>query len=373
MLNDELSLALRQKEAPGLRRHLRAVPDGVLDLASNDYLGLARHPEVIEAACSAVREFGCGARASRLVSGHTILHEQLEQELAILKGCEAALVFPSGYQANVAVITALARRGDIIFCDKRNHASLIDACRLASAQGATVRYYDSTERLNGLLGSYGKKRRKERFFIVSDTVYSMDGDLAALARLSHSAVFFGAVLILDDAHATGILNTVDKVQNAGVIWIGTLSKALGSQGGFVATSQIGVDWLLNTARPFAYSTGLSPANCGAALKALEIVHREPQRQQRLREVTHQLASGVCDLGYEARLHLSPIIPIIVGEATHAVKLSELLLQHGLWCPAIRPPTVPQGASRLRLTANAALDDETIDRVLKIFAQVKNEF
>ncbi len=372
MLNEELRAALNEKDAAGLRRQLCAVPDGVLDLASNDYLGLARHPEVIEAACEAARKYGCGARASRLVSGHTPLHEQLEHELAAWKGCEAALVFPSGYQANLAVITSLSRRGDILFCDKRNHASLIDACRLASSQGAVVRYYKSAERLQKLLQKHADNRDGERFLVVSDTVYSMDGDLTDLTVLSDLTAHFNAVLILDDAHGTAMQNVKCKMQDMDCILIGTLSKALGSQGGFVVASQIVIDWLINAARPFIYTTGLAPANCGAALKALEIVQREPQRVARLCEVTKQLAYGLSAIGFTSRLNPSPIIPVIVGAAPRAVALSEALLRNGIWCPAIRPPTVPAGTSRLRLTANATLDDETIARVLQIFAQVKHE-
>ena len=402
-LRDELRLALRQKEAASLRRTLRAVPDGVLDLASNDYLGLSRHPEVVEAACAAVRQWGCGARASRLVSGHTLLHEQLEHELATLKGREAALVFPSGYQANIAVITSLARRGDTIFCDKRNHASLIDACRLASAQGATIRYYDSLQRLRKLTDKYTEAASEGRLLIVSDTIFSMDGDLADLPRLARRATEIGAALILDDAHGTGLmgahgggawqfwfgalrgweLNPLRERYSPQprpgafylppVIHIGTLSKALGSQGGFVAGSQELIDWLVNAARPFIYSTGLSPANCGAALKAIQIVRRDFKMRNNLLRVTEKLANGLCELGYKAHLHLSPIIPIVVGDAERAVVLSEALLKRGLWCPAIRPPTVSAGTSRLRLTANASLDDQTTDYILDIFSQVKNEF
>lgn len=402
LLNDELRAALIEKEAAGLRRDLRAVPEGVLDLASNDYLGLAHHPGVIEAACAAARQYGCGARASRLVSGHTPIHEQLEQELAVWKGCEAALVFPSGYQTNVAVITALARRGDIVFCDKRNHASLIDACRLAGAHGATVRYYNSLERLKTLTEKYEATPFEGRLIIVSDTVYSMDGDLADLPRLVRRATEIGAVLILDDAHGTGIMGAngfgawefwfgairgwemselrekyspeprPQRYYSAPVIHIGTLSKALGSQGGFVAASQTIIAWLVNAARPFIYSTGLAPANCGAALAAAKIVRRDWMLRHQLCQTTEKLARGLQAIGFDAQLHLSPIIPIMVGQAQRAVALSEALLQHGIWCPAIRPPTVPDGRSRLRLTANATLDEETIERILQIFAQVKNE-
>ncbi len=400
---DQLHAALAEKDAASMRRCLRAVPDGALDLASNDYLGLARHPEVIEAACAAVREFGAGARASRLVSGHTTLHARLESELAAYKKCEAALVFPSGYHANLAVVSSLARRGDVLFCDKRNHASLIDACRLASANGAIVRYYSSPERLRELLKIYAAKRRNERFFIVSDTVFSMDGDGADLPQLTQIAAQFDAVQILDDAHGMGttrdegggmrdeeapaaqgpmasssdysasyssfIPHLLPRGHPA-LILVGTLSKALGAQGGFVAGSRVVIDWLINAARPFIYTTGLAPASCGAAFKALEIVRREPQRCVRLHEVTEKLANGLRELGFEARLQSSPIIPVIIGDAQAAVGLSAALCERGVWCPAIRPPTVPVGSSRLRVTASAALSHEEIAFALAAFSEAR---
>ena len=379
--DEQLRAALAGKEAAAMRRCLRAVPDGVLDLASNDYLGLARHPEVTEAACAAVREFGAGARASRLVSGHTTLHARLECELAGFKNCEAALVFPSGYHANLAVVSSLARRGDVLFCDKRNHASLIDACRLASANGAIVRYFSAPERLRELLENYAAKRRDERFFIVSDTIFSMDGDRADVQCLAQCAADFDAVQILDDAHGMGTLgaggwglesgkNQSPATSPQPPILVGTLSKALGAQGGFVAGSRVLIDWLINTSRPFIYTTGLAPASCGAALKSLEIVQREPQRRARLREVTKKLASGLRELGFEARLQSSPIIPVIVGDAKAAVALSAALCERGVWCPAIRPPTVPAGSSRLRVTANAALSDEEITFALSAFGEAR---
>jgi 8-amino-7-oxononanoate synthase len=362
-LESQLRDALAAKEKAGLRRTLRAIPAGVLDLASNDYLGLARHPEVIEGAIAALREWGAGARASRLVSGNTPLHEQLESELAAWKGSEAALLFPSGYHANLSVISALARRGDLIFCDKRNHASLVDACRLASANGVLVRRYASLEQLHAL----AQKQAGPRCLVVSDTIFSMDGDRADIENLSRLADESGAVLILDDAHGTGVLENTELQPST--ILIGTLSKALGAQGGFVCASQTVIDWLINAARPFIYTTGLSPANCGAALAALQIVQREPQRRARLRDVTEKLARGLQEIGFDARLQPSPIIPVMIGEAGRATALSEALLQHGVWCPAIRPPTVPKGQSRLRVSASAALSDEEIERALAAFRVV----
>jgi 7-keto-8-aminopelargonate synthetase-like enzyme len=433
MWNRQSSIVNRQLEErreAGLYRALRVLPPDVLDLASNDYLGLARHPEVLQATCEAVKEFGAGARASRLVSGHCEIHEQLESALARFKKCEAALVFPSGYHANLAVITALARSHDLICCDKRNHASLIDACLLAQARGATVRYYDSPSKLRGLLEKGMVCHAPTNSLIVSDAVYSMDGDLAPLPELLQLATEFDATLILDDAHGTGTLGAHGrgaleyfKDQNSKInrplasvhqskelslrgslsdrgnlafarerlprlvprlamtyfckrsndsstlVQIGTLSKALGSQGGFVCGSKVLIEWLVNAARPFIYTTGLNPAACGAALQSLKIIEREPQRLRRLQDVKTKLAHGLSTLGFDAREQPSPIIPVIVGEAARAVELSEKLLQRGLWCPAIRPPTVPQNSSRLRVTANAELSDADVARVLQAFSEI----
>jgi 7-keto-8-aminopelargonate synthetase-like enzyme len=261
----------------------------------------------------------------------------------------------------------------VVFCDKRNHASLIDGCRFARAGGATVRFYHTLEKLRAMLEKLPAAARR---LIVTDAVFSMDGDLADLPQLAEMAETFDAVLILDDAHGTGVLgpNGHGTVQHYGLsgqgdrfIHLGTLSKAIGAQGGFVAGNREVIDWLINAARPLIYSTGLNPAACGAALAAFEVLQSEPQRLSRLREVTQRLAGGLQNLGFEARLQPSPIIPVMIGEAREAVALSESLLAQGVWCPAIRPPTVPPGTSRLRVTASATLSDANIDRALAAFA------
>lgn len=429
-LDQQLRLELQAREAVDLGRHLRVVPKGALDLASNDYLGLARHPQVVEAACEATREFGVGARSSRLVSGHGALHETLEAELADFKGCEAALLFPSGYAANLSVISALARRGAIVLCDKRNHASLIDGCRLAQSQGALVRYYGSTIKLRALLGhmsthaaasSYDDARR---VLIVSDAVYSMDGDLADVPLLCDLAREFGATILLDDAHGTGTLGQTGRgtlehfshhpsddisnwtrqenqaprepvtagmsthardtvaapgtsIASAGIdarveniIQIGTLSKALGGQGGFVAGSRALIDWLVNAARPFIYTTALAPPLCAAALESLRIVIREPQRVARLQQNGRKLARALSELGFDVPHRDAPILPVVAGSARRALDWSEQLARCGVWCPSIRPPTVPQNTSRLRLTVSSALDDEDIARIAQAFQDLK---
>jgi 7-keto-8-aminopelargonate synthetase-like enzyme len=273
--------------------------------------------------------------------------------------------------------------------------------------------------LKQLLQQYASHGDEERFLIVSDAVYSMDGDLADLPRLARLTAEFDATLILDDAHGTGTLGAtgsgawehsftevgdwrletgeepdlIPTVQveysklppgslrqlsspqppapSLSVIHIGTLSKALGSQGGFVAGSRALIDWLVSVARPFIYTTGLAPSACGAALKSLEIVRREPERRERLRAITEKLATSLCEMGFDARLQPSPIIPIIIGESEKAVALGKVLLEEGVWCPAIRPPTVPAGTSRLRLTASAALSDKQIAFVLEVFNKTRN--
>lgn len=365
---------LQTRRDASLHRKLGVLPAGVLDLASNDYLGLSCHPAVMEAAIRATRQFGAGARASRLVSGSFEIHTQLESEIATFKKCEAALVFPSGYHANLAVVTALSRRGDTIFCDKRNHASLIDACFLASAHGAKVRFYDSLEKLRKLLESSAHAAR----LIVTDAVFSMDGDLAPIPELIKLATTFDAILILDDAHGTGVLGKTGRgaleyfaesvvgKQQATIVQVGTLSKALGAQGGFVVGNQILIEWLINAARSFVYTTGLNPAACGAARASLQIIEREPQRLQRLRNVQEKLVCGLTELGFDTRPQPTPILPIITGSARSAVALSEKLLAQNIWCPAIRPPTVPQNSSRLRVTAGADWSDNDLARVLAAF-------
>ncbi len=377
--DEQLQAELQQRAENHLRRSLRSLPHRVLDLASNDYLGLAKHPRVIEAAIEAAQQFGAGARASRLVSGNLSIHQQLESELARFKGCESALLFSSGYAANLAVISSLARVNDTILCDKRNHASLIDACHLAQTNGARVRYFGSMKKLRLLLES-STRTADNRCLIVSDGVFSMDGDLCDLPQLFALCREFDAVLILDDAHGTGTLGTngcgtiehfeLDQSEIS-LVEIGTLSKALGAQGGFVCGSQLLIDYLTNAARPFIYSTGLSPMLCGAASAALRVLENEPQLLTRLRHATTHLAFGLRQLGFEARAHPSPIISVVVGEAQDAVQLSEKLLELGVWCPAIRPPTVPKGTSRLRVTASAALTDDDILRALNAFAQVRS--
>ncbi len=377
----DLQSELDARAAADLTRSLKRVPDDALDLASNDYLGLARHPRVIEAAQRAAATFGTGARASRLVSGHYDLVEELETELASFKGAEAALVFSSGYAANLGVITALCNDETALFCHKRNHASLLDACALARAQTKTpARFWESTEKLRALLDTSHVLRK----IIVCDGVFSMDGDLCDLPAIVSLAEEFDALVVLDDAHGTGTLGATGRGTaeqfgelkaaplsdaSARIVTLGTLSKALGSQGGFVCGPRVLIDYLVGAARPFVYSTGLNPPAVAAALEALRILEQEPQRVSQCRLNAEILARELGALGHEVAAPVSPIVPVYAPDSAAALQLSARLLERKLWCPAIRPPTVKR--ARLRLTSNASWDDETLARIVAGFGALQN--
>ncbi|BCM90409.1 8-amino-7-oxononanoate synthase [Abditibacteriota bacterium] len=372
MIWRDLERELQQREAAGRRRTLRLVPEGTLDAASNDYLGLARHPEVVRAAQDAAEQFGAGARASRLVSGHFALIQQLETELASFKGTETALVFSSGFAANVGVISALSNDEAALFCHKRNHASLLDGCRLAQAKGAVTRYFESPDKLRALL----QKSKSPRKIVVADGVFSMDGDLLPLPEVLALCGEFEAILLLDDAHGTGTLGATGRgieehfgVHSERILTVGTLSKALGSQGGFVCGPRVAIDYFLGAAPSFVYSTGLNPPAVGAALAALRLLQREPGRVRRCRDNAMQLATRLGELGFEACFSGTPIIPVIIGDERAALALAAQLEARGLWCPAIRPPTVPRGTSRLRLTACSEWGPEELERIVAGFSSI----
>jgi len=330
----------------------------LLNFGSNDYLGLAADPRLAEAAARTARDEGWGTGASPLLAGRSAAHRVLEERLAEFEGTEAALVFSSGFAANSGVVAALAERGDAIFADQLNHASLIDGCRLSRAEVHVYPHSDA-DRLEELLRGAGKYRRR---LIVSDSLFSMDGDAAPLERLCELAERYDAMLLLDEAHATGVFGAAGRglAEAAGVedrvaVRIGTLSKALGSIGGFIAGSRSLVDWLVNRARPYVFSTAPPAACCAAAAAALEIVAAEPWRRETLLANAAALRNALAMRGWNIGHGASQIVPAIVGGAADAIALSERLRDAGLYVPAIRPPSVPEGESRLRisLTANHA--------------------
>lgn len=352
------------------RREVRPLPEGrclvdgqeAWDFASNDYLGLSADPRLIAAATAALQTHGVGARASQLVSGRTDLHAKLERDLAAFEGTEAAILFPTGLAANVGAVAALASQGDSVFCDRLNHASLVDGCRLSGARLRVYRHDD----LTGLRRALNRELARRKF-IVTDAVFSMDGDLAPLVELCDIAESENAVMIVDEAHGTGVFGTEGKgvcellnVEHRVAVRIGTLSKAIGALGGFVAGSQSLVDFLWNKARTQVYSTALPPALCAAASAAVGIVQSEPLRRQRLLKLADTfreslLAQGVTPLTGS----VGPIVPIVLHDPQAAVCMAQQLLDRGFFVGAIRPPTVPQGTSRLRISLHSTLADDLV--------------
>lgn len=339
-----------------------------IDFSSNDYLGLAADPRIAQALADAALAEGVGAAASRLIAGTHALHVALEERIARFKGTEAALLFASGYAANTGAIPALAKRGDVILADELNHASLIDACRLSRAETVTFPHGD----LGAVEHWLGQERgSSSRCWIVVDSVFSMDGDLFPLDRLVPLAKRHGAFIYVDDAHATGVLgaNGRGSAEHFGVegeidVVMGTLGKGVGTAGAFIAGSQLLRDWLLNRARPFVFTTAGPPALAAATIAALDLIEREPRRRERLRANARRLRDGLAALGH--RIPGEPdghIVPVHVGEARETVAWGEALRSAGYLVGAVRPPTVPLGQSRLRITLSAAHDDGHIDGLL----------
>jgi 8-amino-7-oxononanoate synthase len=358
----------------GLVRTLRPRPAGspLLDLASNDYLGLAHHPEVVEGAARAARTWGGGSTGSRLVTGTTELHTELERELAAFCGFEAALVFSSGYAANLAAVTALAPHGSLIVSDAGNHASLIDGCRLARGATQVVAHADP-EAVRKALGTHDGPA-----VVVSDTVFSVDGDAAPLAGLAEACRAHGAGLVVDDAHGLGVLGDGGRgapyaAGLAGaddVVVTVTLSKSLGSQGGAVLGPGRVIDHLVNTARTFIFDTGLAPAAAGAALAALRLLRGEPERAARARAVAAHLHARLTELGLEAVRPDAAVVSVRAPSPESAVRWAADCREAGLAVGCFRPPSVPDGISRIRLTARADLSGDRIERAVRVIGATR---
>ncbi len=349
--------------------HTRALIGGreVVLFCSNDYLGLANHPEVISAASEASQNSGFGAGSAPLITGHSQYHEKLREELAGFKSADSSVLFGSGYLANTGIIPALAGKGDTIFSDRLNHASIIDGCRLS---GAEIKIYGHNDHVH--LKRLLSEKSSGGKLIVTEAVFSMDGDIAPLPEITRIADTYGARLYIDEAHATGVLGDTGRgifeyfriSPGRGVIRMGTLGKALGSYGAFAAGNAEYMELLINTARTFIFSTALPPPVCAAALAALNILRREPERLARLRENARRLRDGLKKIGFRITGGGTPIIPVIAGPAKEAVRLSDALSASGFYAPAIRPPTVPEGECRIRLTVSAAHAPTDIDALLE---------
>jgi 8-amino-7-oxononanoate synthase len=371
---------LERLKKNGLYRHIKDRDSGpagsiilingieYINFASNDYLGLSCHPSVAYAAKKAIAKYGAGAGASRLLSGGTNLHSQLENRIADFKGSEAALILNSGYTANTSVIPAIASEGDIIFSDELNHASIIDGCRLSKARTVIYRHKD-IEHLSELI----KKESGNKKIIITDSVFSMDGDIAPLDKIYELCRSLGGnnsiLLYIDDAHGTGVLGggrgalshfgikTDDRI-----IQMGTFSKAFGSFGAFIAASSDIIEWIINNARGFIFSTALPPAVIGANIAAVELVSNTPELVQKLWDNRKMLLKGFKKLGFDAIQSETPIIPLMVNTIKDAVRLSEHLSEYHIYAPAIRPPSVKKSRVRLAITAAHTKDD--IKRLLE---------
>lgn len=356
-----LSDAATLRDAVGLRRQLRprAATPRHLDLASNDYLGLARDPAVTAAAANAALEWGAGSTGSRLVTGSTQLHAELESELADHVGCDAALVFSSGYLANIGAITALAGPDCVIVSDALNHASLIDACRLARSPIRVVAHRD-THALETAL----RERTAPRALVVTDAVFSVDGDAADVVGLHAVTRANGALLLVDEAHSLGVIGSggqgvcasVGIAHEPDVVMTVTLSKALGSQGGAVCGSVAVVSHLVNSARSFIFDTGLAPACAAAALAALRRLRTEPVLAQRARDRAADLRAWAAAARWSCSDPTAAVLSILVGDPATAVRAAASCLDNGVHVGCFRPPSVPDGVSRLRLTARADLSE-----------------
>ena len=381
---DELTDALAARQAAGLARRRRTVdsPQGarlavdgrdVLHFGSNDYLGLASDPRLIAAAQRGAARFGVGAGASHLISGHFASHEALERELAdwVAPCADAlALLFSTGYLANLAIVTALCGRGDAVFGDRLNHACLNDAALLSRAEFVRYRHGDLAELARGLAGSRAKRK-----LIATDAVFSMDGDIAPLPRLLELADMHDAWLVVDDAHGFGVTGdgrgTLSQfgLRSERIVYMGTLGKAAGAAGAFVAAHPAVIETLLQTARSYVFTTASPPLLACVLQESLAIIRGEPERRERLLALIDRFRAGAARLPWHVLPSESPIQPLIVGENAGALRVSEALWQRGFWVPAIRPPTVPRGSARLRITLSAAHTEADVDSLLAALSEV----
>jgi glycine C-acetyltransferase/8-amino-7-oxononanoate synthase len=381
----DVAARLAELRQAGLHRRLRSIagPQGprvqlggaeVLLLCSNNYLGFADHPRVRQAAADAAERYGAGAGASRLISGDMELHGKLEQRLADFKGTEAALLFGSGYLANAGTVAALAGEGEVVFSDELNHASIIDGCRLSKAETFIYRHRDLDHLESGL-----REAGERAALIVTDGVFSMDGDVTPLPDLAPLARRYGCRLMVDEAHGTGAIGPGGRgtVAAAGLsgevdVIVGTLGKALGGYGAYVCGSAELRDMLINTARPFIFSTAPPPPSVGAALAALELLASRPGVVEQLRRNAAVMRETLSEQGLDVGGSRTQIVPVMVGDARRTLALSERLLEGGVFAQGIRPPTVPPGTSRLRLTVMANHRTDELQNAARIIGHAARE-
>jgi 8-amino-7-oxononanoate synthase len=379
-----LAAELRAIERRGLTRSIVTPESGpeahailggkrYIHFTSNNYLGLSTDPRLIAAANAATSRYGAGTAASRLLCGSTPLHEELERRIAKLKRTESALLFSSGYLANVGLISALTGLGDLLLSDSLNHASIIDGARLSRATTAVYCHCDLND-----VEAHLKKATAKRKVIYTESLFSMDGDIAPLPGLVALAERYGALLVIDEAHATGILGRDGAgalshfgIKRGPVVVMGTLSKALGSAGGFVAGDKTLINFLINRCRTFIFNTALPAGSVAAALAALDVVAQEPWRRENVLALAQRLRYGFRALGYPETPSQTQIVPLVIGEAAAAVAMEKRLKDAGILAKAIRPPTVPQGTSRIRFNLMATHTEKDVEAVLKALGKTRH--
>ncbi len=383
---DSIAAELAEIKRQGLYRQLHQVDgeqgpsillDGreVLNFSSNNYLGLANHPKLETAAKEALERYGCGSGASRLISGNMTLHLELEESITKLKGTESALVFNSGFQANVGILSTLVGEGDMLFSDALNHASLIDGCRLSRAKVVVYPHCN----LNHLEAALKKAPKKARKLIVTETVFSMDGDIAPMEEIVDLAERHGAMIMVDEAHATGVFgpNGAGVVAEMGLrervlVQMGTLGKALGGFGAYVAGKRNLRELLINRCRSFIFTTAPPPVMMAIAIAAIDLLEKEPERRFTLWRNSQYLRNELKDLGFSLGKSSSQILPLMIGDAGDCMSFSECLLAKGVYAQGIRPPTVQPGSARLRVTPMATHTDEHLKQAIQAFKEVKEE-
>lgn len=382
-LDESLQGDLDQLKRDGLFRPLRVLESAqaaevviggrrLINLSSNNYLGLNTHPRLIDAAVQAAREWGAGSGAVRTIAGTQTLHEELERRLAVFKMTPAALTFQSGYTVNVGVLGAMLEDGDVVVSDKLNHASIIDGIRLTKADRILYEHTDIDDAERALKQARDKGYR--RILLVTDGVFSMDGDIAPLPQLVERAEHYGAAVMVDDAHASGVLGrngrgTTDHFDLHGrvALNIGTLSKAVGVLGGYIASTQAVRDYLIHKGRPFLFSSSHPPAVVAACIAAVDVLEQEPELIEKLWENTRYFKGRMTDLGFDIGRSETPITPVMCGEAPAAMQLSDMLMERGVFAQGIGFPTVPRGQARVRTIVTATHTREELDRALEAFA------
>ena len=384
---DYLKDKLQELEQQGLALHPRTLegPTGararfdgrdVINLASNNYLGLANHPRMNAAAARAASELGAGSGAVRTIAGTMSMHRELERRFADFKHAEEALMFQSGFTANAGTVAAILDREDVIVSDRLNHASIIDGARLSRAEIKVFEHKDA-EHADALLSETERPGRRQ--LLITDGVFSMDGDIAPLSDLVEVAEKHGAIMMLDDAHASGVLGkggagTVDHFGLHGRVdvQVGTLSKAIGVLGGFIAGPNHLIEWLVNRGRPYLFSTSTPPAVTAACLEALDIIRDEPERLERLWANTHAFKAGLQELGFDTGASETPITPVITGDEEKTQDFARRLFEDGVFCPAIVFPTVAKDRARVRTIVTAGHTDEDLRQALDVFGRVGAE-